>query len=519
MPDTEPLPLPETEPEILDHSTQFNFRDPRHLLRQGALHYSGQIATLISSIVLVPIMLVKLGAETYGLWIVALAAPAFLAGLDNALCLSVTRETASHCSTERITDNAITRFLTACFGAFLVMGFVGGVFVITAASGIMLKLRLDPALRTQVPIVIACVAMAFLAGRASAFGNAVLAGFNRFGTINALSVSALAFRFTGFFVLLERHAFLSAIAIWFCIIGFLDAAVAVRIAWRLDAVRFDRSLWHWAHLRRAGSFGIWSFLTTEVLNLGTYAPAFLLGVLTGGTAATTTLFTGQRPGLIISDFNWRGGDILFAASASKSEHEEATIDLSMMLFGTTGVLAIALPLCIGLFILAPQIVLVWLHGARPGTVTVMRVTAIGILADALLVSPMHVLWGRGSARTVLAVALGITSSILVINVLLVPKMGATGSAIAFTVSTWIGAIAVTVVALRELKSSLSGAMLAPFLRLLLPAALLAVCTQWLSMSLGAAPRLLLITAVGSGGILYGTVFVMQKRFVRKLGIL
>jgi O-antigen/teichoic acid export membrane protein len=473
------------------------------------------MANLISSIVLVPIMLVKLGAETYGLWIVALAAPAFLAGLDNALCLSVTRETASHCSTERITDDATVRFLSACFGALSVIGLAGGLFTITAASGILLNLHLDPVLRTQVPMVIACVAVAFFVGRASAFGSAVLAGFNRFGTINAISVGALACRFTGFFVLLERHASLSAIAIWFCAVGLLEAAVAVGITYRLRAVTFDRSLWDWAQLRRAGTFGVWSFLTTEVLNLGTYAPAFLLGILTGGTAATTTLYTGQRPGLIISEFNWRGGDILFAASASESEQEEKAIDQSMMLFGTTCVLAVALPLCIGLFILAPQIVFVWLHVARPETVMVMRVTAIGILADALLVSPMHVLWGRGSARTVFVIASGIAFSILLINVLLISRMGATGSAIAFTLSTWIGAIAVTAAALRDLHSPLSGSRYAPFIRLLLPAIVLAVCTQWLSLWLGSNPRLLLITAVGLGGILYATVFFAQERMRSK----
>jgi O-antigen/teichoic acid export membrane protein len=516
MRDTEPLPLPQTEPEILDHSSQFNILDRRHLLRQGALHYVGQIANLISSVVLVPIMLVKLGAEAYGLWIVALAAPAFLAGLDNALGLSVTRETASHCSAERITDDATARFLTTCFGAFLVIGIAGGVLAIMASSGIMLNLHLDPVLRAHFPVVIGCVALAFFAGRVSAFGSAVLGGFNRFGTINAISVGALACRFTGFFVLLERHAFLTAIAIWFCIVGLFEAAIAVGITYRLDAVRFDCSLWDWAQLRRTGSFGVWSFLTTEVLNLGTYAPAFLLGIFTGGTAATTTLYTGQRPGLIISEFNWRGGDILFAASASESDQEEKAIDQSMMQFGTTCVLAVALPLCIGLFILAPQIVLVWLHVARPETVTVMRVTAVGILADALLVSPMHVLWGRGSARTVFVISSGIAFSVLLINVLLIPRMGATGSAIAFTVSTSFGAIAVTAAASKRLNPSFLGSMLAPFLRLLLPATLLAMCTQWLSLSLRSTPRLLLITAVGLGGMLYATVFAAQQRLHNKL---
>lgn len=510
MREIDPLPLPQTEPETPDQNIQFSVTSQRNLLRQGAFHYSGQIANVVSSLVLVPIMLLKLGAETYGFWILVLAAPAFLSGLDNALCLSVTREAAGHRNARHIADDATTRFLTACFGVFVVVGLAGGAFATVAAAGITKNLHLDPVLRMQAPIVIVAVGLAFAAARASVFGSAVLAGFNRFGTINAISIGALACRFTGFFVLLERRASLSSIAIWYCMVTLLEAAIVVRIVHRLDAVRADRSLWDWALLRRAGTFGIWSLLTTEVLNLGTFAPAFLLGVLRG-TAATTTLYTGQRPGLIISELNWRGGDILFATSASRSEQDGDAKDSATMLFGTTCVLAAALPLCAGVFILAPTIVSVWLHVGQPETITVMRVTAVGILADALLVSPMHVLWGRGSARKVLIIASGFTLSVLLMNLVLIPRMGATGSAIAFAASAWFGATATTIAASRELNASSARSMSAPFLKLLLPTALLVVCTTWLSMSLRDTPRLLLVIAVGCGGILYATVLAAQER--------
>jgi O-antigen/teichoic acid export membrane protein len=518
MRDIGPLPLPQTEPEPLDRTWQFDETDRRQLLKQGILHYSGQIANVISSVVLVPIMLLKLGAEAYGFWIVALAAPAFLAGLDNAFCLSVTRETAANRGVDRVEDQATTRFLTACFGAFSFVGLAGGVFTIIAATGVIQRLHLDPSLRVQARFVIVAVAVAFAAGRASVFGSSVLAGFNRFGTINAISVGALVCRFTGFFVLLERHASLSAISLWYCLIALIEAAIEVGIAYRLGALRVDRTLLDWAQLRRAGSFGIWSFLTTEVLNLGTFAPAFLLGLLTGGTAATTTLYTGQRPGLIISEFNWRGGDILFAASASKSEQNQKTVGPAMMAFGTGSVLAIALPLCSGMVILAPAIVSVWLHVNQPEIVTVMRLTAVGILADALLVSPMHILWGRGMARTVLVISSGITCSILLMNFLLIRSMGATGSAIAFSAATWFGAFAITIVASRELKAPFVQSMLTPFLRVLVPAALMAVCTQWLSVSMRENPRLLLVTAVGCGCILYIAAFALQELIRRKYRI-
>jgi hypothetical protein len=55
----------------------FNAGDQLRLVSQGLSNYGGQIASILSSLVLVPLMMVRLGAEAYGFWIVALPTPAF----------------------------------------------------------------------------------------------------------------------------------------------------------------------------------------------------------------------------------------------------------------------------------------------------------------------------------------------------------------------------------------------------------------------------------------------------------
>ena len=82
-----PFPERQNESETAEYVGRFDRNDRRRLLSQGALNYSSQIASTLSSLVLVPFMLLRLGAEAYGFWILALATPAFASGIDSALSL------------------------------------------------------------------------------------------------------------------------------------------------------------------------------------------------------------------------------------------------------------------------------------------------------------------------------------------------------------------------------------------------------------------------------------------------
>lgn len=501
------FPERQTESETADYVGHFDKSDRYRLVSQGALNYSAQIASTLSSLVLVPFMLLRLGAEAYGFWIFALTIPAFASGIDSALYLSITRETASHCDVNRVTDDSTSSFLSASCGVYGALGLACGMFIVAAGSLMMPNLHLSASVQSAAPTVFWAVAIAFAAGRTVTFANAVLAGFQRFGTINAITVAALIFRFSGFSLLLLRHCTLAAIAVWYTVVALMECLLALSIAHRLGAVRADRSLLQWRRLSRTVEFGLSSFLTTELFNLCSFSPPVLAGILTGGARATMALYAGQRPCFIVSELNWRGAEVLFSASAAQERRRGNAAYSDLVVFGTTHLLAVAMPLCIGLFILAPVLISVCLRNATPGIATVMRLTSIGVIADALWVGPLHVLWGRGLANRVLVITASVAASALLLNFLLIPRFGAPGSALAFTVSTWIGAIITMIAVARETGLPWLGSLFASFSQIAVPSVALAISTFTISVLLRNDPKSLLLTSVVGGGIVYAGLFL------------
>jgi O-antigen/teichoic acid export membrane protein len=506
------FPERQTESETADFVGHFDKSDRYRLVSQGALNYSAQIASTLSSLVLVPFMLLRLGAEAYGFWIFTLTIPAFASGIDSALYLSITRETASHSDVNRVTDDSTTSFLTASCGVYGALGLACGMFIVAAGSLMMPKLHLSASVQSAAPTVFWAVAIAFAAGRTVTFANAVLAGFQRFGTMNAITVAALIFRFSGFSLLLLRHCTLAAIAVWYTVVALMECLLALSIAHRLGAVRADRSLLQWRRLSRTFEFGLSSFLTTELFNLCSFSPPVLAGILTGGARATMALYAGQRPCFIVSELNWRGAEVLFSASAAEEKRKGNAAYSDLVVFGTTYLLAVAMPLCIGLFILAPVLVSAWLQNATPGIATVMRLTSIGVIADALWVGPLHVLWGRGLANRVLVITACVAASALLLNFLLIPRFGAPGSALAFTVSAWIGAIITTINATSGTNSSWLRFLASSFSDLVIPSASLTMTVLVVSSLLSQYPRLELLAAIICGGVVYTLSFWIQQPF-------
>ena len=507
-----PLPTPQNESETSDYVERIDSTERARLVSQGVLHYSGQIAGVLSSLVLVPLMLTRLGAEAYGFWIVALAAPGFITGLDSALYLSISREAASHRTGNRIVDEATTRYLSACCGAYVMVGLVGAAFVVFSGALITRPLHLSASVQANAATVFVAVAIAFGAGRAVVFGNAVLLGFQRFGTMNAISVGVLVLRLFTFVVLLTLNYSIGAIAVCHAVLGLLECFLTLGLTYRLGALRLNQWLVQWGQLRRVGEFGVSSFLTTILQNLCWFSPPVLLGIMTGGTVSTTSLYAGQRPCFIVSELNWRGAEVLFSASASRDEQQGDKAYAELMVFGTKCVLAVAMPLCIGLFLLAPELVQAWLRIARPETATVMRLTALGVIADAVWVGPLHVLWGRGRARRVLLLTAALTASVLILNLVLIPRLGVAGVGVAFAVSAWVAAIATTIDAARETKSSWMRLLVSSFSDVALPSLGLAIFVLSTVALLRESPRVLLLIAVIGGGLVYAMLYWLQGRF-------
>ena len=507
---TEPLTTSQFEPETPEYVEQIDAQPHKPLIKQGLLHYCGHIATILSGILLVPLMLHRLGVEAYGLWIVALAVPNLTSGVDNTLYLSVARETGVHQTSGRISDQATTSFLSACCGAYVVFGALVGILMVLCESGIVRKLHLTAPLLAAAPATFLAVAVGFVTGRAVRFGNAVLSGLQRFGRINALAVAALVVRFSGFAILLKLHPTLKAIAGWYALVSILECATMIVTLLRLGALAANRSLFRWSLLLRTGDFAAATLVSSILQNLYWSSPPILLGFFRG-VGSTITLYTGQRPGFMISDFTWRGAEVVFSAAAGEDSDSAASGNRKLIVFGTKCFLAVAMPLCIGLLILAPVVIQIWLRTPRPEMATVMRWTSLGIIADALWVAPLHALWGSGRVRQVLWLTAQVAALILILNVALVPRFGATGSAVAFVIATWWGAIATLIVLAREGQLSVIGFFRESFSEVAIPSLALAIFVLSVWKALQAHQWQLVVTAVLGGGIVYAGLYLALLR--------
>src|SRR3954469_8583381 len=92
------------------------------LARQGAVNYAGQLGAVLVGLAIIPVLLDELGAQHYGILVVALTCAAVALFLDLGLGTTVTREVAA-----RSPDGQ--EFLAGAASAFIGFGAVGAVLL------------------------------------------------------------------------------------------------------------------------------------------------------------------------------------------------------------------------------------------------------------------------------------------------------------------------------------------------------------------------------------------------------
>src|SRR3954471_1066211 len=96
------------------------------LVRNGAVNVAGQVVAMLAGLALVPLLLHELGAESYGVLLLALTCAGFAAFLDLGAGSAITREVAAGAPDRRT-------FLTSA--ATLLIGFGATVAVLLALGG------------------------------------------------------------------------------------------------------------------------------------------------------------------------------------------------------------------------------------------------------------------------------------------------------------------------------------------------------------------------------------------------
>jgi len=437
------------------------------LMRDGVINHLGLVVSALAGLILVPVLLRGLGPELYGLWITALTLAGLGTLIDFGLYSVVSREVAGILRTGL--QEETTRFVCAAWQADLLLGLMGGGVI--AAIGFFITGSLHLAIEGQkiAPLVFLLVGGAFAAERLQAFAITVLLGLRRFDAVNLVSSATVVVRAVGILLLLAAGAGLLAIAAWHVVAAALGAVAAYTVVRRLaPPYRLRPGLPRWRTLRAHVSFGLASQLAAASIKLAWETAPVIIGVLLG-TARVVPYYIGQRFPLAASGFAWHAAGVSFPAASEYQREEDQPRRAVVLEVVSRWVLLFMLPLCSVLYILAPDLLRVWIGNASPEAVVVMRLTTTAVFFDAIGVGALYVLWGWGAARIVSLVTSGVAVAALGLGVWLLTRLGIVGMAWGLLPPVLVGAIVLLRtashtcgVSLPRLTKSILSGLLLPF---------------------------------------------------------
>ena len=488
-------------------------------MRDGVVNYSGFVSNGIAGIILVPVMLRYLGAEAYGLWLAALATYGLLSGFDFGLQWSVTREVSAASNTKFSEETA--GFVRAAGNLYILLGIAGAVLIGTLGLPLSSGLHLSPANRRIAPEIFFLMAVIFAVDRLVLFTSATLAGLRRFGAINAVASGAALIRLLGSLTLLWMGYSIVAIA-WLNVgVSILWAGVALQcVGWFEPGLRFRVGRFQWPLVRPHLSFGIMSFLTAVSVKIIWDMAPLLIGFFQG-SAFIVPYSIGRRFPVALNHLNGRAAETYFPAASERMAADDWAGTRSVLQLGTRWILVMALPFCILMAIVAPNLLSAWLGVQMPDAALIMRLTCAAVFAQALGAGAMQVLWGRGAVRSILLALGGLAVPSLLLTAEFVRVWGAVGAAFALLISLFVSACVFLWMGARSCQYPLLELLRETFRGLFLPSLACAVCAYAVVRFANPQHWIGVLSCCLLGGIAYaGALYFSgareeEKQFVRR----
>jgi O-antigen/teichoic acid export membrane protein/SAM-dependent methyltransferase len=389
-------------------------------MRDGLMNVVGRLVSAVFGIILVPIMLHGLGPQQYGLWVAALALPALLGAIDLGLGWSIVRQVAGSNGRKRVDETS--RFVSAAGRTYVVLGLLGGLCVAALGWPLSRGLHLSAANEKVAPIVFALAGVTLFGDQMLSFTTALFHGLRRFDVANLVSSAGIVVRAAGFIGLIASDAGLVALSVWQSAVSLLMAILSFKVVGRVGpGLLRDIRRPDWSALRPHIRFGLASQLSSGLMKLIWDVAPLLIGTVQG-SAAIAPYYVGQRFPVTVNGLTSRLSEVIFPAASETAAAKDPGGRRRALEVGTRWTTVLALPLCLVLWILGSQLLHAWVGEVSHDTVVVLRLTTAAVLAEAVAGAALHVLWGRGSARTVVfvlgfvaAATLGLTPVLLVLT--------------------------------------------------------------------------------------------------------
>ena len=176
--------------------------------------------------------------------------------------------------------------------------------------------------------------------------------------------------------------------------------------------------------------------------------------------------------------------------------------------GTRWIVVLALPLCMGLWVVAPKLLQAWVGTVPEGTTLILRLITLAVFMEGFSAASIQVLWGRSAIRTLVIIPCLLMVISLGLTLLLLPRIGIVGAAWGLVVPMFVASLVYMQIDARTCGIHLWHLIRTAFAGLFVPVlAFLAICLSLNSLTGPGWPGVIATTVAGGLGYLIGFIMI------------
>jgi O-antigen/teichoic acid export membrane protein len=442
-----------------------------------ASSYARYMLSLVAVVFLTPYILDTVGLDSFGLWSLCLALTGVLGLLDMGFSTAAVKFVAE-CAGSGETE-ARNEALTTLVAVYLVMGLVILSLVLLLIPVGTSWFQLSGIRSEQFRMVMTITGSAIAAGLPLSLFRSALVGQGRYDIVNGVDVIVIALNVLLVFVLLESGLDLKGLALANAFMVLAPSLILVPLAFRLIpglAIGFNR--FRLARLREVAPLAVWFMLANIALMTSLRSDALLVKTFLPLSAVAAFAIAAK-----ISEFTYLlnkqfSNALMPVVSRSGGAGEFATIR-AVLRDGTRFMALLSAPAILLLFIHAETLITLWVGPELLDAILPLRILLAAVFVSTLQFNAANVLGMLGKHRRVALTMIGSAALNATLTLLLIPRMGLPGAALATLISA--AGIELTLLlggACRQ-QTVPAGSVLQPLLRMVPALACLALVASWL----------------------------------------
>lgn len=397
------------------------------LLRNTLVNGFANASNALVTLALTPYLLHTLGAEQYGVWLLALSLT-FSSGYVALADLGLPEASVRFIAEARATGSAqtINEIASTTTAVFVLLGLISAVAVVAIAPVLVGFFGVSDPLEATAKLLFAVVGIGILIEVPTMAPLAVIEGTQRYGWLRILDVGGrLAWAVLVVSALLSGHGVL-ALAVALLVVTVVKAVAALAVSFRVQpGLGIRLGLVSRRMLRRIVTFGSKLTVLRGLSVIYAQMDRAIIGVALGAVAIAKYEIAFRLQSVAILVMVMASSSVLPAAAYNAGRGDEQK-QRELYLRGTKYAVALVVPPTLATIIFARQLILSWVGDGYVAMTTPARLFLVYPLLGCLQQVGIAMLLGLGRVRRVLVLQAIAVAINLVLSIVLVKFLGIKG---------------------------------------------------------------------------------------------